>query len=664
MQANFVLDLGHKAQVPIISYSTADPSLNLRSSYFFQATQSEASQVKALSAIVRAFRWKEVVPIYAENVYGEGLIPFLTDALLEVDAIVPYRSVIPSFATDHQLVAELQKLMTMQTRVFIVHMDVSLGARIFKKANEIGMMSEGYVWMVTNVITSFLGSMESSVIDSMQGVIGTKTYVPESKALKRLQFQQDYNQSTTNNSFKLNVFGLWAYDAATALAMAVEDVWNSEGFVFNKATTHVLSSNSTDLETFGVSLNGPRLLKALSNIRFKGIAGEFSLVNGQLQSSTYQIVNVLGNGQRVVGFWTSQNGLKRNLSTIKTSMVYSTKKHDLGTIMWPGDSIRTPKGWEVSPKNSRKLRIGVPQRANFKEFVNVQYDPSTNRTIVGGYCIEVFEALVEDLPNSFAYEFIPFVGRYEELVYQVYIGTFDGAVGDISISANRSLYVDFTFPYSESGVSIVMPVKIRNNKNTWIFLKPWTWDLWAISACFFVFTGFVVWVLEHPINEDFQGPPSNQIGTSLWFSFSSLVFAHRERVVSNLARFVVVIWIFVVLILSQSYAASLTSFLTVQQLQPMDTNSILIELLQKGKNVGCQSTIICKLLTKQGFADSQIKVFKSVEVAYKLISHGDVAALLDETPYNNLFIAKYCSNFTLVGPIFRTDGFGFVSSLT
>jgi len=101
-------------------------------------------------------------------------------------------------------------------------------------------------------------------------------------------------------------------------------------------------------------------------------------------------------------------------------------------------------------------------------------------------------------------------------------------VGDTTIIANRSKYVDFTLPYTESGVSMIVPIKDSINKNAWVFLKPLTWDLWVTSFCFFVFIGFVVWVLEHGINEDFQGPPSHQIGTSFWFSFSTMVFAHSN----------------------------------------------------------------------------------------------------------------------------------------
>lgn len=93
---------------------------------------------------------------------------------------------------------------------------------------------------------------------------------------------------------------------------------------------------------------------------------------------------------------------------------------------------------------------------------------------------------------------------------------------------NRSQFVDFTFPYTDSGVSMIVPIKDTKKSNALVFLKPLTLDLWVATGSFCIFIGFVVWVVEHRINEDFRGPPSHQIGTSFWFSFSTIVLSHRN----------------------------------------------------------------------------------------------------------------------------------------
>lgn len=97
-------------------------------------------------------------------------------ALQEIDVRMPYRSVISPIAADGQLEVELYKLMTMQTRVFVVHMLPSLESRIFEKARKIGMIGERYVWIMTNGIANSFDSFNSSFVkQNMQGVLGLKT---------------------------------------------------------------------------------------------------------------------------------------------------------------------------------------------------------------------------------------------------------------------------------------------------------------------------------------------------------------------------------------------------------------------------------------------------------------------------------------------------------
>ncbi|CAK9145026.1 unnamed protein product [Ilex paraguariensis] len=642
MQADFVINLGDKAQVPIISFSATRPSLS--SPYFVCVTHNDSTQVKAISAIVQAFGWREVVPIYVDNEFGEGIIPFLTYALQEIDAIVPYRSIIPASVTDDQLVAELERLRTMQTRVFIVHMSSSLGSRLFIKAKELGMMTEGYAWIISNALTNELHFINSLVIDSMQGAIGVKSNVPRTKKLEdftirwKKQFLRD---NPTMFNTELGVFEVGAYDAATALAIAVEKV-GDKNLGFQKANRSV--RNSANLETFEVSSNGPMLLQALQNTKFRGLNGDVYIVDGQLQSSVFQIINVIGDGGQGIGFWTSEKGIVRELN-IRNTDKNSISKANLESIIWPGNRTCPPRGWEI-PTNGKKLRIGVPEKDEFQKFVVVNRNQDTNMTTVKGYCIDIFDAVMAALPYKVPYEYVPFEiadgngdGTYNDLVYHVHLGNFGAVVGDTTITVNRSQYVDFTLPYTESKVSMIVPVKDNRSKNAWVFLKPLPWDLWVTSFCSFIFIGFVIWILEHRVNEDFRGPLSHQVGTMFWFSFSTMVFSHREKVVSNLSRFVVIIWLFVVLILTQSYTASLASMLTVQQLQPTVTD--VNELISKGAYVGYQhGSFVLGLLKQMGFHEINLSHFVLLKSAMNFFPKGVekvVLRLLSMKPYGLSF---------------------------
>ncbi|RVW84194.1 Glutamate receptor 2.2 [Vitis vinifera] len=422
MQANFMIGLGSKARVPIISFSATSPSLSsLQSQYFVRATLNDSAQVPAIRTIVQAFGWREVVLIYVDNEYGNEVVPSLTSALQEVDTHVTYRSAIHPSATDDQIVKELYKLMTMSTRVFIVHMLTPLGSQLFTKANEAGMMEEGYVWILTDGITDFLSTLDASAIDSMQGVLGVKPHVPRTKELEsfkirwKKKIQEEY---PTNEISELNIFGLWAYDAASALAMAVENL--------------ARETSASKRPPF------PEIQPVL------------------------RIVNVIGEGERGVGFWTTENGIVRRSNT--------TSKANLRAIMWPGESTSVPKGW-VFPTNGKKLKIGVPEKKGFCEFVKVTRDPITNKTKATGYSIAIFDAVMATLPYAVPYEYVPLkirdrkaAGNKDEL-FQGHVQKCDALVGDITILASRSLYVDFTLPYTESGVSMIVPIIDNRSKS-------------------------------------------------------------------------------------------------------------------------------------------------------------------------------------------------------
>ncbi|KAH6793348.1 hypothetical protein C2S52_003825 [Perilla frutescens var. hirtella] len=642
IQADFVIDIGDKVRVPIISPATSPALSPHESTYFVRSAWCSSSQSKAIAAIVKKFGWREVVFIYEDTNHGSGLAPFFTEDLLKGNALVSYQSIVSPAAND-QILEQLNELKKKQTRVFVVHLPSALASRFFQMAKEAGMMNKGYAWIIADPLTSLL---DSETIEAMQGVLGVKADIPKSDEVKNFtkRWRKRFHKENPDMDITdLNVFGLWAYDSIRSLAEAIEQV----GVTFPRFNKIANGGNLTDLDAIGTSNTGPSLAPSIRNFTSKGLSGDFKIRNGELQPSAFEIVNVIGNGVNTVGFWTEEQGIsKDNLA-----------------IVWPGQTTDVPKGWEF-PASGNKLKVGVPVGA-FSELIKVGKDAETNAVNVSGFCIDFFEEVLKLLPYHILPEYIPFEtldgqssGTYDELVYEVFLQKYDAVVGDVTILANRSRYVDFTVPYSEPGVAIIVPIKENETKNGWIFLKPLTVGLWLTIGAFFIFTGFVVWVLEHRINKAFQGTPLQQVGTTLWFSFSTLVFAHKEKVISNLTRFVVIVWLFVVLVLTSSYNANLTSMLTVQHLKPPD-------MIKNGEYIGYQkgSLVTGRFLKDTIFNNYNLRCYSSIEEYDDALSRGSknggVAAIVDEIPYIRLFLSKYCHKYTMINPTHKTSGFGF-----
>lgn len=126
-----------------------------------------------------------------------------------------------------------------------------------------------------------------------------------------------------------------------------------------------------------------------------------------------------------------------------------------------------------------------------------------------------------------------------------------------------------------------------------------------------------------------------------------------------------IIWLFVVLIINSSYTASLTSILTVQQL----TSKIegIDSLISSTDAIGVQegSFALNYLIDELNIAASRIIKLKSQEEYVDALKRGSrnggVAAIVDELPYVELFLAGTNCIFRTVGQEFTKSGWGFVS---
>ncbi|KAL8458827.1 hypothetical protein ACS0TY_036363 [Phlomoides rotata] len=471
-----------------------------------------------------------------------------------------------------------------------------LVSRFFKIAKEAGMMSRGYAWIMVDVLTNLLHLVDSEAIEAMQGVIGVKAYVPRSNELKNFEkrwskrFLREYPDE---DMLDFNVYGLWAYDIVTALAEAIERV----GVPSLRFKKPVDRGNLTYLDVIGTSSIGESLVPLIRNYTSRGLSGNFNLSN-------------------------ERYGISKKLKPDDDDEgVYSTKKDNLGPIIWPGVTIEVPKGWEFT-NGGKKLRVGVPLKGGVKELINVDRHPETGDVKATGFSIDVFEQVMRYMPYAVPFEYIPF----------------DEMVRDVTVTANRSEFADFTIPFTESGVVTIVPIRDNNRKNTRIFMKPLTTSLWLIIIAFFIIIGFVIWVLEHRVNEEFRGPPLQQVGMMFSFSFSTLVFTQREKVSSNLTRFVMIVWLFVVLVLTQSYTANLTSMLTVQLLRPAITE--ISDLIKSGEYVGYQQgSFVSGFLNNMKFDPSKFRSYHPEEYD-EALSKGRVVAIVDEIPYIRLFLSK------------------------
>lgn len=667
--AHMVSNLANELRVPLVSFGATDPTLSsLQFPYFVQMMQSDLFQMTAVAEMVDYYGWKEVIAIFLDDDYGRNGVSALDDALAARRCKVTYKAGIRPVSTVSRgdIMSILVQVAMLESRVIVLHVNRDSGFMVFSVAQYLGMMENGYVWIATDWLSSVLDSsspLPTDTMDTLQGVLVLRAHTPNSDRKK--VFFSRWNR-LTGGSFGLNSYGLYAYDTVWLIAHALDSFFKQGGIISfsNDSRLHSVEGSNLHLEAMSIFDGGARLLKNILHSNFVGLTGPVQFnPDRSLILPSYDVINVIGNAFRRIGYWSNYSGL----STIPPEDLYSrppnrsSANQKLYSVIWPGDTTDKPRGW-VFPNNGKRLKIAVPNRVSYREFVSQTQGTNNFK----GFCIDVFTAAVSLLPYAVPYQFISFGDgkenpSYTELTRLLAEGVYDGAVGDIAIVTNRTKIVDFTLPYAASGLVVLAPFR-KLNTGAWAFLQPFSPLMWGVTAAFFIVVGIVVWILEHRINDEFRGPPKEQFITILWFSLSTLFFAHRENTVSTLGRIVVIIWLFVVLIINSSYTASLTSILTVQQLyspiKGLDT------LKSSNDRIGYQVGSFAEhYLTEEiGIPKSRLVALGSPEAYAEALQNGPkkggVAAVVDERAYVELFLSSQCK-FRIVGQEFTKSGWGF-----
>ncbi|KAE8701373.1 hypothetical protein F3Y22_tig00110548pilonHSYRG00874 [Hibiscus syriacus] len=647
-------ELGSRVKIPVISLFAAAPSLPFSEyPYLLQIGEDDSTRAKIIATLVESFTWRSVVLIYEDNDSARQILSNVITSFEETNVRLAQHFSLLATSTDEEIIQQLKMLMDLQTSVYVVHMSPILTSRLFLNAKRLGMISQGYAWITTDVITNFINSMDPSVIESMQGVVGFKPHIPASKEVRKFAIRwksKNLNEDQNLQEMELNVYGIWSYEMVQALAAAAERVMTRHPDYVHQET--IVNMNFT---TIRCSKSGMVFIDEILRSRFNGVNRGIQLTSGRLIPKEFEIVNVF-KGERTIGYWNLENGITSIMKEENHTKMVSTSSNKIESVIWPGGTMNIPKGRNL---HGKRLRIGVPVNNGFSELINVIRDPQTNEMTVSGFCVDVFKEAIEVLDYEVHYEFIPFVdangqlaGTYDDLIRQVYYKNYDAVVGDTTIMANRFPYVDFTQPFTDFGIGIVVP-KI-NKSSMWIFLQPLTGGMWITTTAFFVFTGFVVWLIESPINDEFQGSKRQQIGMIFWYSFSTLVFAYKEKLLSNLSKFVVIIWLFAVLVITSSYTATLASMLTVERIQSSSRdNSVGYQFLVPGtiiRSIKIENPKRIQYRSPEEYDDALRRGSKN----------GGVSAIIDEIPYIKLFLAKYPADYTMIKSKATSGGFGFV----
>ena len=421
--SRFVAHMATATQVPLLSFSVTDPAFSEHQyPYFFRIAHSDAMQMQAIASLIAMYKWRSVVIIYIDDDSGSSGAAAISAALEPLDIQVVQKVAVRPDSNRTTIDTVLTDLSEMQTRIFVVHMPQNLSLLFFSEAKYQGMMTSGYVWIASDLMVGTINNatVEARDLSTLQGVVGIRGYYANSSVLRTFNSEWKNQISSEEIANEIPIYGLYAYDATQMLAYAIDN-YTKDGFniTFKNSTfPSDAPGSSLDLVELKVFEGGPLLRNSILQTQFAGTSGYIQLdSNHDLIRSEFQIINIVDGESKPIGYWTNTSKLSLSAPDNVTDATVGNANSPGSPwkIMWPGDSYEVPRGW-VFPKNGRPLRIAVPLKRGFEQFLSYSKSNTTNVTTFRGYCIDVFLEALKYMPYSINYNFELF-GNNTEPVY-------------------------------------------------------------------------------------------------------------------------------------------------------------------------------------------------------------------------------------------------------
>ncbi|KAI3701662.1 hypothetical protein L6452_26901 [Arctium lappa] len=315
--------------------------------------------------------------------------------------------------------------------------------------------------------------------------------------------------------------------------------------------------------------------------------------------------------------------------------------------------------WKINKRRKGPcptLVVWVPKKTGFTEFVKV----NKQSKVEGGFSVAIFCHALHLLPFNIQPIFKPFIndkgesnGTYDQLLHKIEGKTCQAVAGDITVRGARAKYIDFTIPYLSSEVYMLVHATHEWNQTLWTFVRPFTKRLWITLVGVCLCIGLAVAILEYRAsNPKFTSPFYQKLIMVIWFPISTFFF-HEGKILNRCSKIVLVMWLSMIFIVVQIFTATLSSWLTLDQLRP--------KLPTNYDNVGYQAGSFLKdiITQKCNCSGKNILPLNGVEEFKNALSNGSVNAVFDELPYIQLFLAKYGSDYMKCGPINQESGIAF-----
>ncbi|WP_083862391.1 glycine betaine/L-proline ABC transporter substrate-binding protein ProX [Baaleninema simplex] len=216
----------------------------------------------------------------------------------------------------------------------------------------------------------------------------------------------------------------------------------------------------------------------------------------------------------------------------------------------------------AAPEPDKTLRVLTKPLEPLVIYRNQKYE---------GFCIELWEKIATELDLTYR---LDGVGTIAKLLDDVVRGTTDLAIGGISITARREETLDFSYPFFESGLQIMVLERGNTLFNTLvstlesIVFSPHIYYGIGVFVLTLLVVAHVIWIVERPHNPDFPQSYPLGIWESFWWAAVTVTtVGYGDKTPKHpLGKFVALVWMCAGYFVFAYFIATMTTSFTLDRL--------------------------------------------------------------------------------------------------
>ncbi|KAI5623371.1 glutamate receptor ionotropic, NMDA 2C, partial [Silurus asotus] len=549
-----ILDfLSTQTSIPIVGINGGSALVipeKAEGSTFLQMGASIEQQINTMFKVMEEYNWGSFVVVTSLHPGYENFVDYIrsfTDSsyfLWELQDVLSFEMSVG--AND---IRSRRLLQQMDAQVYLVYCSHDEAQYLFRMASDVGLLGPGYIWVIPSLA---VGNPEASPPDSFP--IGVISIISD-------HWRKTLRQRV-REGVAVVVQGVYSFHKHRGFVPEAHSQCNSsaKSYEHHLLFRHMLNvtweHRDLSFNAHGYLTNPSMVIIALDQEKLWDKVGSYE---AGILHMRYPV-------------WPRYGSFLEPVSDNRHLTVATLEERPFVIVE------------SVDPSTGTCVRNTVPCRrqANRTEVVIGHSEPYT-KLCCKGFCIDILKKLSRTI--KFSYDlYLVTNGKHGKLVRGIWNGMIgevfykraDMAIGSLTINEERSEIIDFSVPFVETGIS-VMVARSNGTVSPSAFLEPYSPAVWVmmfvmcltvVAVTVFIFEYFSpVGYNRSLVNAKGPGGPTFTIGKSVWLLWG-IVFNNSvpiENPKGTTSKIMVLVWAFFAVIFLASYTANLAAFMIQEQ---------------------------------------------------------------------------------------------------